>query len=125
MSNERPHLGELNLAAQGDMRRALFVCSGGMLRSATAAHWAAAVLNWNTRSCGTHLKALPPAHPNLLEWAQDVYCMEEEHREELAKQFPWARKKLRVLNIPDEFYYRDPKLVALLEQRFDLAASKE
>ncbi len=124
MSDERPHLGQLNLEAQGDFKRALFVCTGGMLRSATAAQWAACVLNWNTRSCGTRDIALPPPHPNLMEWAEEVYCMEEAHREELAKRFPWAQKKLVVLNIPDTFYYRDPDLVALLEKRFGIVTPK-
>ncbi len=114
----RPHLGQLNLEAQGAYKRALFVCSGGMLRSATAAQWAAVALNWNTRNCGTWEAALPPPHANLLEWAQVVYCMEEHHRAALVKRFPWAEPKMQVLGIPDDFYYRSPQLVELLEQYF-------
>ncbi len=75
VDESRPHLGQLNLEAEGHYKRVLFVCSGGMLRSATAAQWAATALDWNTRNCGTWSMALPPAHPNLLEWAQVVYCI--------------------------------------------------
>lgn len=118
MSYERPHLGQLNLAAQGGYRRALFVCSGGMLRSATSAQWAASELDWNTRSAGTMDAALPPVHPNVVEWAQVIYCMEQHHAGAVAGLFPWAKDKIQVLNIPDVFHYRAPKLIALLEQLF-------
>lgn len=115
---QRPHLGQLNLQAQGPNRRVLFVCSGGMLRSATSAHWAASILDWNTRSAGTMDAALPPIHKNLAEWAEVIYCMEPEHAAYVKKKFPWAKDKVEVLDIPDCFYYRHPKLVELLEQRF-------
>ena len=118
MSDEGPHLGQLNLAAQGEYRRALFVCSGGMLRSATASHWAASVLGWNTRNCGTMDAALPPPHPNLMEWAQVIYCMESHHRDALGLRFPWAADKIVVLDVPDIFFYRDAGLIRLLERIF-------
>ncbi len=118
MTTDEPHLGQLNLGAQGAYKRALFVCSGGMLRSATAAQWASATLEWNTRNCGTMTAALPPAHENLLAWAEVIYCMEDHHQVDLAHRFPWAREKMQVLSIPDVFCYRDPALVATLEDRF-------
>jgi predicted protein tyrosine phosphatase len=90
-----------------------------MLRSATAAQWAATALDWNTRSCGTREDcALPPAHANLLEWADVIYCMENHHRDVLATRFPWAQEKMQVLGIPDVFFYRHPVLLALLEKHF-------
>jgi predicted protein tyrosine phosphatase len=118
MSEPRPHLGQLNLAAQGTYKRALFVCSGGMLRSATAAQWAASTLHWNTRNCGTLDCALPPPHANLIEWAQVIYCMEQCHQDALVEQFPWALDKMEVLDIPDRFVYRHPELIEWLEKCF-------
>jgi protein-tyrosine phosphatase len=112
------HLGQLNLEAQGNFKRVVFVCTGGMLRSATAAQWAASALDWNTRSCGTRDSALPPAHANLMEWADVIYCMEDHHRASLVSQFPWAEQKIQVLNIPDLFEYRHPTLVTMLERHF-------
>jgi len=115
---ERPHLGQLNLAAQGNFKRALFVCSGGMLRSATAAQWAVTALGWNTRNCGTMEAALPPAHANLIEWADSIYCMEDHHKDAIVNRFPWAVDKITVLNIPDIFNYRAPNLIRMLENAF-------
>src|SRR5258708_38492383 len=89
MMADRPHLGMLNLKAQGSHKRALFVCSGGMLRSATSAHFMAALGDWNTRNAGTMHSALPPVHPNLVEWAEVIYCMEDEHAQFVANEFPW------------------------------------
>jgi predicted protein tyrosine phosphatase len=114
---QRPHLGQLNLGAQGPYPRVLFVCSGGMLRSATAAHWAAEHKKWNTRSCGTMGQALPPVHQNLVEWAQRIYCMAYEHADVIEGYYPWARYKIVVLEIPDWYEYRDPKLIKILEQK--------
>lgn len=113
---ERPHLGQLNLAAQGDYKRVLFVCSGGMLRSATCAHWATVFKEWNTRSAGTMDAALPPVHPNVVEWAEVIYCMEDTHAAQVKKLFPWAAEKIKVLNIPDRFCYRDPELIKRIEK---------
>lgn len=113
-----PHLGQLNLGAQGDFKRVLFVCSGGMLRSATAAQWASAALDWNTRNCGTLDDALPPVHPNLLAWAQVIYCMEPHHRDTIVGRYPWAAGKIEVLHVPDNFEYRHPELVRWFEKRF-------
>jgi predicted protein tyrosine phosphatase len=115
---DRPHLGSLNLAAQGTHKRALFVCSGGMLRSATCAHMMAAVADWNTRNCGTMSSALPPMHGNLMEWAETIYCMERHHAEAVAAEFPWAQNKIVVMGIPDRFPYRDPELINLIGNYF-------
>lgn len=111
----RPHLGQLNLGAQGNFKRVLFVCSGGMLRSATAAQWAVQAKGWNTRNCGTMDAALPPMHPNLAEWAEVIYCMEEHHAKAFKDAFPWATDKVRVLNVPDRYPYRNPELIERLE----------
>jgi len=116
---DRPHLGSLNLAAQGSHKRVLFVCSGGMLRSATSAHFMAAVGDWNTRNCGTMSSALPPMHANLMEWAEVIYCMESEHAQAVTNQFPWAQAKVKVLNIKDKYFYRDPALINLLHEIFE------
>ena len=115
---EQPHLGQLNLGAQGAFKRALFVCSGGMLRSATSAHWAHRNLNWNTRSCGTMDAALPPVHANLLQWAEEIYCMEQHHADHIKKHWPWAESKIKILNVPDIFSYRHAALECLLAARF-------
>lgn len=114
-----PHLGNLNLKAQGDYKRALFVCTGGMLRSATAAHMLAAVADWNTRNAGTMDGALPTVNEYLCAWAEAIYCMEPRHADAVIAAFPWAKDKITVLNIPNRFPYRDPELVEILNQKFE------
>jgi predicted protein tyrosine phosphatase len=101
-------------SSQGEAPKVLFVCTYGILRSPTAAHWAAAHKGWNTRSCGVSAAAVPPLHNNLLEWAERVYVMEQSIAEEIIAKYGGQGDKLRVLNIPDEFSYMDRKLVALI-----------
>jgi predicted protein tyrosine phosphatase len=71
---------------------------------------------WNTRSAGTMDAALPPVHGNVVEWAEVIYCMEDTHARIVKSQFPWAAEKIKVLNIPDRFCYRDPALVERIEK---------
>lgn len=103
---------------QGPAVRALFVCTGGILRSATAAHWAAENKKWNTRSCGIRNDAIPPVSTLLLNWAQRVYCLEREHAEYLTRVFPLDfAVNIKVLDIPDHYSYRQRALLDLIEER--------
>lgn len=61
-----------NVSAQTDQLRLVFVCSAGMLRSATGAK-AFAARGCNTRSCGTNGFALIPLSANLIAWADRIY----------------------------------------------------
>lgn len=109
---------------QGDRPRALFICSAGILRSPTCAHWTAANLQWNTRSCGLYPDAIPCCTPPLLKWASVIYCMEEKHKDGLIHKFdamdtwPVIEPKIMILDIPDNYNYMDPDLVAILRQKF-------
>ncbi len=97
---------------QGDAHRALFLCSGGILRSATAAHWAAEHKGWNTRSAGIYSVSVPPVCGVLVKWAERIYCMEDKHAEHI-KLYHGAEAyaKCTVLHIPDNFCYRAPQLI--------------
>lgn len=113
---------------QGNYKKVLFVCSAGLLRSATAAHvFSGEPYNWNTRTAGVSVEyALNPVTEALLEWADKVYCMEPEHLEDLKHIFGdivddllerRGNDFIEVLNIPDTFPYRDPQLVKLLQEK--------
>jgi predicted protein tyrosine phosphatase len=103
---------------QGAAKRVLFVCAGGILRSATAAHWAAQHKGWNTRSCGIYSDAIPPVHENLLEWAQQIFVMESMHKDVIVGAFGEKHgEKIVVLSIPDVYAYRDAQLIARLEKQ--------
>lgn len=108
---------------QGRTPKVLFLCSAGLLRSATAAHiFSSEPYNWNTRTAGVAIEyALNPVNEALLEWADEVYVMENEHLVSLASIFGDSfideyQNKVTVLNVPDSFAYRDPELVKFLKE---------
>ena len=57
--------------------------------------------------------------PELLEWADIIFVMEQSHRSILSKKFGTHLKTKRIicLDIPDRFEYMDPVLVELLEAK--------
>jgi predicted protein tyrosine phosphatase len=126
----RNQLGNINnpFQQQETYKRVLFVCSAGLLRSATAAHvFSGEPYNWNTRTAGVSVEyALNPVTEALLTWADKVYCMEWEHHTELKYIFGETFNDLlesrgehfiEVLQIPDVFLYRDTELVKLLKEK--------
>lgn len=101
------------------MTRVLFVCSMNRLRSPTAEHVFAAWPGVETASAGLNHDADEPVTPELLAWADVVFVMERVHRSRLSQRFGAHLRGKRVvcLDIPDDFDYLDPQLVALLEAR--------
>lgn len=55
----------------------------------------------------------------LVEWADIVFVMERAHSAKLQRRFKAHLKRARVicLDIPDNYDFMQPELVALLEQR--------
>lgn len=110
---------------QGPYYRALFVCSAGLLRSATAAT-IAAKKEYNARACGTASYALIPLSSNLIHWAQIIYFVNEENYLQAQQTFKedyfldnMITHKSIVWDIPDCYNYMDPKLVQLIESKLD------
>lgn len=105
---------------QGNFPKVLFVCSAGILRSPTAAHWAAANCGWNTRSAGCIYgdEAGIPVSQGLIEWADKIYVMEQVHAEILVSDFNVRADKIDILNIPDQYEYRQPELIEILFDKF-------
>jgi predicted protein tyrosine phosphatase len=124
---KRNQLSNVKNPYQGSYKKVLFVCSAGLLRSATAAHtFSAEPYNWNTRTAGIGIEyALNPVTEALLEWADKVYCMEKEHLDDMKHIFGdivdnlleyRGENFIEVLNIPDTFPYRHPELVDELKK---------
>ena len=106
---------------QGKFKRVLCVCSAGLLRSPTAA-WVLSQppFNYNTRAAGIVGDfALIKVDDVLLEWADEVVCMEKSHEVELLDM--GCTKPIKCLNLPDKFAYRDKKLVKLVAQAYQEA----
>ncbi len=97
----------------------LFICSQNRLRSPTAEQVFA---NWpgvESQSAGLNADAETPVTPELLRWSELIFVMEKTHRNKLAKTFRAHLNGKRVicLDIPDDYDYMDPLLVALLKEK--------
>lgn len=119
MSNvTRNRLGNSKNPYQGDFKKVLCVCSAGLLRSPTAA-WVLsnAPFNYNTRAVGYN----PEYAMVLLDavqvcWADEVVVMDNQQKNQvlaLLEEYGWD-KPVHVLNVPDDYGYRDPELVKVL-----------
>jgi predicted protein tyrosine phosphatase len=110
---------------QGSDRRILFVCSAGLLRSATAANLFAK-RGFNTRSAGSASYALIPLSANLIAWADRVFFVKKENYEQALQTFAGTefeeiiKNKGTVLSIQDIYSYNEPELIKLLEEQVDL-----
>jgi predicted protein tyrosine phosphatase len=106
---------------QGDFKKVLCVCSAGLLRSPTLA-WVLSnkPFNFNTRAAGSSRTfALVPVDEVLLSWADLVVFVNRENEEEVNEHFEkfLMEKDFLTLAIPDNFEYRDPQLVKIIEEQ--------
>jgi len=69
------------------------------------------------RSAGTAPSARIKVSEKTIQWADLILVMEKRHKEILREKFGAGlrEKKVRVLDIPDEYGYMDPELVEILE----------
>ena len=102
-------------------KRVLCVCSGGCLRSPTAAVvLASPPYNFNTRAAGSVEEyAIIPVDEVLIAWADEIVFMEEYHRQEVASKFDVSDVECMVLDILDKYEYRDPWLMKLIKTRYE------
>lgn len=103
---------------QGTDKKVLFVCSMGILRSATGARLYAH--KYNTRSAGTWGDALIPITPILLAWANEIVFVNKANFEQAKAEFGeevFKETPTKVLNIPDSHPHMHPELVqAFIDQ---------
>lgn len=103
---------------QGRWKRVLTVCSAGLLRSPTIA-WVLSnePYNCNVRAAGAvNEYALVPVDEALIAWADEIVCAGSEHGRAICAAFKVPDdKKVHYLEIPDEYGFRDPALVAIVE----------
>ena len=96
----------------------LFVCSANLDRSPTAEALFSRRPGIEARSCGTSPYATTPAGEELIDWADEIVCMEEHHREALRRDFPAAGgKTIVVLDVRDVYGRGEPELVQLLREK--------
>ncbi|PIR62972.1 MAG: protein-tyrosine-phosphatase [Candidatus Pacebacteria bacterium CG10_big_fil_rev_8_21_14_0_10_42_12] len=94
----------------------LAVCSKNKIRSLTLEKIYANDQRIDVRSVGTSPKARRKISSSDIAWADLILCMEDKHKEIIAKQF--GRNDLpeiQVLDIPDRFVFMEPELITLIE----------
>lgn len=97
----------------------LFVCHYNRRRSATAERVFSKHHDLDVRSAGTSRQALVPVNERMLDWADVIFVMEEHQARAIRRAFPAhaALERIVCLEIPDDYTFLDPKLIAVLEER--------
>ncbi len=97
----------------------LFVCSQNKLRSKTAEAIFNKKQEIDVKSAGTDNDAALAVNSDLIKWADTILVMEQSHKNKLRKKFKKElyKKRLIILNIPDEYDFMDPDLINLLKQK--------
>ncbi len=97
----------------------LFLCSQNKLRSPTAEAVFSQYEHLHVSSAGLDASAAVPVDSEALEAADIIFVMERSHRNKLAKKYqPYLRdKRIICLDIPDEYDFMDPALIAILEKK--------
>lgn len=108
---------------QGIYKRVLCVCSAGLLRSPTLA-WLLSnePYNYNTRAAGIDVgHALIPVDDVLIEWADEIICMDEYQQKILREK---TTKPVINLKIGDSFEYRDKGLIKIMKMHYEAIISE-
>lgn len=112
---------------QGKFRKALTVCSAGLLRSPTTAFvLSLPPYNRNVRACGTYANfALVPIDEALVAWADEIVFVNRDNYEQATQwgtpKLDLSGKSVFVLNVPDRFSFRDPALVEAIQNELQKA----
>lgn len=101
------------------VRNVLFVCKLNRSRSATAERLFCKRPDLDVRSAGTADAALVRVNQLMLDWADQIFIMDATQAQALQRQFPGhpSLEHLVCLDIPDDFTFLQPELVALLQER--------
>lgn len=103
---------------QGEDKKVLFVCSAGILRSATGARIYAK--KYNTRACGSEDYALIPITPDLIAWADQIVFVNKENFSSVNRKFPGvSEKSFKVLDIPDVFPHMHQGLIDAFVRQYE------
>lgn len=121
--NELNRIYNASNPAQGEFKKVLCLCSAGLLRSPTAAVvLSQEPFNFNTRAAGIEESyALVPVDSTLMSWADEIVVMTQLHAATLRSRFPQLEtsgQNVKVLDIADNYKYRDPELMRLIAERY-------
>ncbi len=104
---------------QGDDKKVLFVCSMGILRSATGSRIYGH--KHNTRSAGTHPEALTVLTWLQLLWADEIVFVNKENFDQADKDFDLGElmAKIKVLHIPDQYEHMHPEIIKAYHEQYE------
>lgn len=111
--------GVLSNPYQGEDKKVLFVCSMGVLRSATGARVYAR--KYNTRCAGTLKEALIPLTQLLIDWADLIVWVNKQNYQSACFKFDEQCfvYKSKILDIPDKYHHMHPSLVGAFKKQFE------
>lgn len=97
----------------------LVVCSRNQWRSPTAEKLINGMPGFEARSAGTGAAARVRVNKRHIAWAGIILVMQHHHARRLREIFgdALAGKPMHCLDVPDDYQFMDPELVALLQQR--------
>lgn len=95
----------------------LFVCTKNQWRSPTAERIYQDYANLNVRSAGITQSARKLINSTDIHWSDIIFVMENKHKRYIHENFrnQVKKKKLIVLDIPDDYHYMDEELVEWLK----------
>jgi predicted protein tyrosine phosphatase len=99
----------------------LFVCSRNQWRSPTAEAIYKNRQDLQAQSAGTEPSARIKLTAKRIAWADIIFVMEKRHKQRILDKFTEdiADRPIVVLDIPDEYTYMDPELVADISSKVD------
>lgn len=99
----------------------LFVCSRNQWRSPTAENIYKNRSGISVKSAGTEPSARIKLNSKIIGWADIIFAMEKKHKQRMLENFPveTMRKKIVILDIPDEYKYMDQELIDEIQSKVD------
>lgn len=96
-------------------RKILFVCTGNIDRSPTAQKLYKNREDLEVKSAGISESAPNKLTKDLVNWADQIFAMENKHRDRIIGLYPKTKRKIIVLDIPDNYNIENPRERVKLE----------
>lgn len=107
---------------QGKDKKVLFVCSMGILRSATGSRIYGH--KYNTRCAGTYDEALIPVTQMLLEWANEIVYVQKHNYDHVAAVYGNIYDhKTKVIDIPDNYEHMHDEIIKAYQEQYEPISS--
>ncbi len=98
------------------MKNLLFICSGNIDRSPCAESLFKNSEKYSAKSAGVGPLTENPVRKEMVEWADIIFVMEDEHKRLLLERFPEV-EGIIVLEVGNNFLRYDPELENILREK--------